>query len=279
MNQNDVDKAILKHNIINPLYLDYIINPPNHFGSIWIEKAISKLNINQINIILRTANNSSTLYEKQIINFDKIGKISSNEFFNFNFSKSVLNHFAYNYTSNQLTKIDLVKYHGLGNLPPMHVKKESNFEYFFQSKQNKINDSVFFYPTFEKPNVIIHKKGNQINHINVIIDKGVPASEFMNKLFYIDSSLTSFQFADKTITYLENNLPIESFQLEQNWSISDLIKKWKYNEFYQPIAFQEWLHGTLIKDINIFYNENKLPKRYIFNKKKYYIIYKKVGDN
>jgi hypothetical protein len=279
-NEEKVPEVInnsLKYNIINPYYLDKIVNPPINYGSIWIEKNIKQLIINNVNIVLKGGKNPNEVYEKQVFHFNKNGNLKESEYYIYTISDKILNQFSYNYTdSKQLEKININKFFESTNQPPIFVRKTEHYDVFFKPKANKRNDSIFFYPSFEKPEIIIEKIGNFINHMEIFVEFGSPASVFMNKIQTIDSSLTSFELADKIITYTENSLPLESYHLGENWKVLELSKKWEYNKYNQPLLFKEWLHGTLIKNISIKYNENSLPKKYIFNKKNYTLIYKNI---
>lgn len=272
----DAVENSLKYNAVNPFYIDKLVNPPLNYGSIWFPEFIKKITINQLSVVLKGGKNPEDVYEKQVYKFNEAGNLTDNEFYHYVISDQVQNQVHYHYSSSIIRKIDVFKYLGNSNQAPVFVQKNEKCEFYYKPKFNQKNDTLFFYPSMNKPEVIIQKIGNIINHMEVIVDKGASADYFMNRIKQIDSTLLSFEIADKIITYTENNLPIESFQLTNNWNVMEMIKKWEYNKFNQPIAFYEWLHGTKIKDISIKYNENALPKKYIFNKKTYTLIYKKV---
>lgn len=277
-NQKELDAInnSFKYNIFNPFYIDKLVSPPLNYGSVCLSENIKKLAVNRINFVLRGGKNPTDVYEKQIYKFLNNGKLSENEFYFYAFSDKIMNQLNYHYQGANLDKIDVYKFFGVGNQPPIFVSQNERCEYYYKSKANRVNDTLFFYPNMERPDVIIEKIGNFINHMEIIVDRGSSASMFMQKIKNIDSSLVSFEIADKIITYTENKLPMESYHLGHNWNVMEMAKKWDYNKFNQPTVFKEWLHGTLIKDISIHYNENSLPKKYIVNKKKYTLIYSKT---
>ena len=78
-----------------------------------------------------------------------------------------------------------------------------------------------------------------------------------------------FEFSEKSVTFLENNLPQESFHLDAKWHKQEQSKKWEYNENQQPIKYSEHLHGTLIKNISITYDDENLPAEFLVDRKRF----------
>jgi hypothetical protein len=275
-NPNKESGESIKFNIINPYFIDELTSFSTNNGSIWSSLYLRRININQIDIVLKGGKNKNQISEKNSYLFNRYGQLEDYFFYDYSISDSVMNQFHYNYSSQLLTKIDIFTLLGMNNQAPVFVDRNDKFEYFLIKNNAKFNDTTFYYPSFKNPEIIIDKIGKDINHMEIIIDKATTANYFMSKLKSIDSTLKSFNIANKIITYTVDGLPTESYQLENNWNVKELIKKWEYNILFQPVSYSEWLHGTKIKDISVFYNENSLPKRYIFNKKKYNLIYKKI---
>lgn len=264
-----------RKNLFNPLYLDQILSTPNASGSIWISDHVKLIDIDNISIIMKGGNKPDNILEKYFYTFNKNGQNDTFKYYFYNTSSQVLNQTQFTY-QNSLKKIDIIKYYGIGNLPPVFVNNTDERTVFFKSKSNNKNDSMFFYPTVLQPKIIIDKIGNFYNFIEIIVPKGSSANQIMDQISSVEPNLTKFELAEKLLTYTENGYPVESYHLGENWNQMELAKKWEYNKFNQPIVFKQWVHGTKVKDISILYNENSLPKKITFNRKKYNLIYKKT---
>jgi hypothetical protein len=261
------------NNLFNPYHIDQLFNTPNNFGSFWISKNVKQLNINKINIILKGGNNTDNILDKYSYQFDLKGNNKAYNHCNFSSQNEEINKTSFEYANNKLNKINIYKYFGVGNFPPVKAHYLDKYTVFCKSKGNGKNDSLFFYPSVENPKLIVDKIGKFINHMEVIIRYGATKKEIVNQINSFYPYLSEFDLAEKTITYTKNDLPFESYHLGDNWSQLQRSQLWEYNKFNQVILFKEWMNGTLIKDINILYNENALPKKIIFNRKKYIIIY------
>ncbi|MES2587691.1 MAG: hypothetical protein V4622_01850 [Bacteroidota bacterium] len=263
-------------NLINPFFFDQIFNTPNNCGSFWNAKYINQIDVNKVSIFLKGGNNPDNILEKYIYTFDKNGNNDNYSYYYYPNSKDVVNQSNFEYNGNELSKINIYKYFGIGNLPPVFVSKDPNRTVFYKSKANGKNDSLFYFPSVENPTIIIDKIGNFVNYIEIFVKEGSSRNKIIHEISKVDSNLTNFDFADKSITYTRNGLPIESYHLGENWIQLERSQTWEYNDFNQPVIIKEWMHGTLIKDIHITYNENSLPKKIEYNRKKYHLIYGKI---
>lgn len=263
-------------NLVNPFYIDQLFSNPNSSGSPWISNHVKMLDINKISIIMKGGNTPDNVLERYEYYFNRQGENDTFRYFNYSTATDVLNQTEMHYTNGNLSKIDIIKYYKIGNLPPVSSSTENGRTVFFISKANGKNDSIFFYPNRWQPKVIIEKIGHFNNSLEIIVPKGSSASSILNELTAIDSNLVHYELAEKLLTYTENGYPVESYHLGESWNQMELAKKWEYNDFMQPISFKQWMHGTLTKDIAITYNENSLPKRIEYNRKKYYLVYKKL---
>lgn len=273
---NDKFNDPFRKNLINPLYLDQLFSTPNTFGPIWTSEHVKLLDIDKISIVLKGGNSPDNILEKYIYTFNPKGQSDTFKYFFYNTSKEALNETNFAYSKKSLGKINIIKYYGVGNLPPISAYETPQSTVFYRSKSNNKNDTMFFYPNVNQAKVIIDKIGNYYNYVEIITPKGTSSNEIMKQIASVDSNLAHFELAEKLLTYTENGYPVESYHLGENWNQMELAKQWEYNKFKQPIHFKQWIHGTKVKDIDILYNENSLPKKITFNRKKYHLIYKKV---
>lgn len=264
-----------RKNLINPYYIDQIFNTPNNFGSFWISKHINQLDVNKISISLRGGSNPDDILEKYHYSFDENGNNDNYSYLYRNKILDTINQSNFEYVNNSLSKINIYKYYGVGNLPPVIVQNTENSTIFIKSKANGKNDSLFFYPNVENPKLIIDKIGKFINYMEIFVRVGATKKEIIDQLNSVYPYLSDFELADKTITYVKDGLPIESYHLGENWIQLERAQQWEYNKYNQVIHFKEWMHGTMIKNVDIMYNENSLPKKITLNRKKYLINYSK----
>ncbi|TNE52753.1 MAG: hypothetical protein EP338_14030 [Bacteroidetes bacterium] len=269
-----ITNAPYRKNLFNPLYIDRITYSPKRCGSIWYPENIDQIDIQQISLVLRASKNGMDLDKHQYF-FDSIGRTKSYNFYSFTKSEDIISQMGFRYRKDQLTQIDLFRYHGLSNFPPITCSKNSRFEGFYTSHSGQNNDSLLFYPNSRQPKIIIERLGGQVNHLEIIIDEKASDLQILKRVSRIDTNLIQYQHAEKIITYTREGLPRESFYLDEDWNQLELVKQWEYNQDNQPTHFVEWLHGKKIKDIYVRYNENSLPKRITFNRRKYFLIYRK----
>lgn len=264
-----------RKNLINPYYIDQILNTPNNFGSIWNASNIRQIVVDKISIVLKGGSNPDDIIEKYIFTFDSLGNNDNYSYYHYQNSQDVINQTNFQYHGKDIYKINVYRYFGVGNLPPTFVNQTPERTIFYKSKSNGKNDSLFFYPNAQKPKIIIDKIGNFVSRLEIFVPEGTPRSKIMSQLQAVDTNLTQYELTDKMLTYTNNGFPVESYHLGENWNHLERAKLWEYNKYKQPISFKEWMHGTLIKSISIQYNENALPKKIIYNRNKYLLNYHK----
>lgn len=264
-----------RKNLFNPFCIDQLFNTPNACGSVWMSSNMRLLDIHKVSVVLKGGNTPDNVLEKFVYTFNRKGQNDTFQYYFYNISEDVLNETHLSYDKENLLKIDIIKYYGVGNHPPVKVYRDSEKTVFYKSKSNGKNDSLFFYPDPIHPRVIVDKIGNFYNSIEIIVPKGSSVNHIMNQVTAIDPDLSHFELSEKLLTYTEKKYPVESYHLGENWNQMELARQWEYNKYHQPIHFRQWMHGTKIKDIDILYNENSLPKKITFNRKMYHLIYKK----
>lgn len=261
--------------IFKPLYVEHLLSMPSDFGTIWNAKHITENKISKIAIISKGGSGPNNTIEKYAFNFNSFGLCDTFSYNNFIHSNDKLDEFYFNYTNKSLSRIQLIKHFGYSNLPPIYAFTFPNKFVICRQRTNQTNDSIIFTPNFQKPKVIAEKIGGKYNSIELVIQKGTSAKRILDEVTGIDSNTTTLLYTEKLITYTKNGLPIESFHLDQNWNQLELAKQWEYNEDNQLVHFSQWVHGKIVKEIELNYNEQNLPLKMIFNRKKFYFKYKK----
>jgi len=269
-------EPVFEGNIFNPFYMEYLLSSPNAFGPVWEPGVLKQMEINEFSVYIKGGNNPDHILEKFVYTLNDKGSVKDFNYYLFSNASGLLSNSNFSYTSdNKLSKIDISKYFGASNLPPSFVKYDSTSVLVVTSKSNGKNDSLIFYPSVEKPEIIIDKIGSFTNVIEVFVPEGSSMGDIKAHVSQIDTNLAVFEYAEKVVTFTKDGYPQESYHLGDNWNQLEKCKSWAYNQANQPVEFKQWLHGTLIKDISITYGEDHLPKQLIFNRKKYYFSYKK----
>lgn len=260
----------LKANIFNPLYVTALFDSPNNFGPIWNTDVILALKIKKVSLYVKGGRYKNNMSEKLTYSFNAAGKAIDFNHFLYNNSTSPFSNSGFTYDSKGLLeKIDVFKYMEFGNVPPILIRKDSAKTVVITSKNNNNFDSLIFYPTIENPKLIVEIVNHKVNSAEFLLEKGTSLEEIQTLAKTLDSTLNIFALSEKSVTYLENDLPIESYRLGMNWNKQEKSKTWEYNENQQLIGFSERLHGTLIKNIVIYYDDDNLPTELVIDRKRF----------
>ncbi|MBI2257587.1 MAG: hypothetical protein HYU67_01660 [Flavobacteriia bacterium] len=264
-----------QYNMINPFYIDKILQLPVISPNPWFTEKIKQKKIQKILIQYRSDYDKNTVYESQEFDFNKDGTLDISSYFATKDTFLLVDNFEFLYQNEILNRIIIYKYALIGNQAPVKVYRTEQFECFIKERNFNKNDSLFYYPNSQNPSIIKEKIGDFINYLEVFVHKNTSATSFIDKIKQIDSTLLTFDIAQKIITYKDNLFPLESYHLNQQWVILEKCKEWQYNDYNQPILFMEWNVGKKSKHIELIYNDKKQLKNYIFNKKKFILTYKK----
>ncbi len=260
----------LKENIFNPLYVTALFDSPNNFGPIWNTDVILALKLKKVSLYVKGGRYKNNMSEKLTYSFNAAGKAIDFNHFLYNNSTSPFSNSGFTYDSKGfLEKIDVFKYMEFGNVPPIFIRKDSAKTVVITSKNNNNFDSLIFYPTIENPKLIVEIVNHKVNSAEFLLEKGTSLEEIQALAKTLDSTLKIFALSEKSVTYLENDLPIESYRLGMNWNKQEKSKSWEYNENQQLIGFSERLHGTLIKNIVIYYDDDNLPTELVIDRKRF----------
>jgi hypothetical protein len=260
----------LKVNIFNPLYVTTLFDSPNNFGPIWNTDVILALKLKKVSLYVKGGRYKNNMSEKLTYSFNAAGKAIDFNHFLYNNSTSAYSNSGFTYDSKGfLEKIDVFRYMEFGNVPPILIRKDSAKTVVITSKNNNNFDSLVFYPTIENPKLIVEIVNHKVNSAEFLLEKGTSLEEIQTLAKTLDSTLNIFALSEKSVTYLENELPVESYRLGMNWNKQEKSKTWEYNENQQLIGFSERLHGTLIKNIVIYYDDDNLPTELVIDRKRF----------
>lgn len=257
-------------NIFNPLYLGKLIETPISMGSIMDLEKCQELNLAKISLYVKGARYADQISEKYVYLFNKQSLPISFFHYDNKMKEYPYSELAFTYNGkNQIAKIDIAKYMGVSNLPPIIFKNDSTQTISLTSKGNNRNDSLVFYPSISNPTMILTVVNNFVNSMEIVAEKGSQPDDWKLIASDFDSTLVEFAMTAKTITLTENGFPVASYDLDSNWNQKERIRSWEYNEGNQPVYYKEWLHGSLVKLMEITYASNNLPKMFVIDRKKY----------
>lgn len=257
-------------NIFLPIYLGDLFESPNAFGTIFNLEFCEENKFSKVSMYVKGGYLPNKISEKHTFTFHPDGDPKDYAHYIYNVSRSPFSSstFLYGSTGN-LSKIDISKFMDFSNVPPVLIESDSTKTWIVTNKGDGNNDSLLFYPSIKNPQLILQVVNNFVNNLEIFVPKGTSTNELKELISRVDSNLVRFDLTEKTVTYLADGIPTESYQLDKSWIRKAKIKSWKYNDNQQPVQFKEWLHGTLIKDIEISYQDNNLPSEIIVNRKKF----------
>lgn len=268
--ENKVKVVEFTGNLFNPIYLTTLFEAPNNFGPIWNKDLVQNLKIKKISLYVKGGRYKNNMSEKLNYMFNEKGNVVNFNHYLYNISTEPFSNSGFSFASDgSLEKIDIFKYMEFGNVPPVFILKDSLKTTIITSKNNNNFDSLVFYPTIENPKLIVEIVNHKVNSIEIFVDKGSNLEQIQALSKTLDSTLKIFAFSEKSVTFLESNLPVESYHLDANWKRQEKSKSWEYNENKQPVKYSERLHGTLIKDILITYDEIGLPEEFVVDRKRF----------
>lgn len=262
-------EVIYDGNLIRPIYLGSLFESPNTFGPVWDVEACRKMNLEKISMYVKGGYLPNHMAEKLTYTFNTQGNPREFAHYIYTASTEPFSSSNFVYENDKLSKVDINKYLDFSNLPPVMIDIDSTRTISITSRGNGESDSLIFYPSIENPRMIVEIVDAFINSIEIFVDKGTNTQEIKALAMQVDSNLVDFELTEKTVTYMENGLPVESYQFDKSWQKLEKSKSWDYNSKKQPTQYKEWLHGTLVKDIVINYKDNNLPAEIIVDRKKY----------
>lgn len=273
-NELTSEKQQIKWNGIffNPLFIDGILDHPNQIGAQWEPMFIDTFRIKTINLYTKGGNGKNGVNEKYAYAFSSQG--AANEFYYYNnkIATSAQSISSFQYEKNNLQQINVFRFLGTTNNPPIITQQDSVKTIFIYPKSGSKNDTTFLFPTVQSPEIILKKVGDLVESIEVIQHEEFNLMEMMKRVSKLDSSIVFSDLTLKTVTILKDNLPQSSYVLNEKWEKTDQLKAWYYSNS-QLTKYEEFLHQTLVKTIEIEYDNQNLPVSIIQNRKKFNIHY------
>lgn len=257
-------------NIFNPLYLGKISETPISMGPILDLETCQELNLAKLTLYVKGGRMRNNISEKLIYTFNSQSVPTSFYHYLHNAKEYPYSELDFVYNSKrEINKIDITRFMGFSNLPPVLFLNDTTPSLILTSKGNGRSDSLMFYPSITNPSMIVSVVNNFVNTLEIVAEKGSNSDDWKLLASELDSTLNDFTLTAKMVTLTENGLPIASYDLDSNWNQKERVRSWEYNSENQPVYYKEWLHGSLVKLMEITYASNNLPKMFVIDRKKY----------
>lgn len=265
------DISIDKENFFNPLYVDNIFGSPNRSEIIWNSAFLKKCGIKKF-MITKNKHLKKGI-EKINYSFNKEGFPVHFQFFNDSkkpFSKS---NFYYNNVF-KLDSIKVVKFLGInsGNSLKVDYESDSKINFNYIKTEDKQDQIQYFYNK-GLIEMIVKRIGNTIVQVEFISEEGIPIKKLKSLIKKEIQSDDDLLYADKSLTYIKNNLPIATYTINSDWAQTERVKEWNYDQNNKLITFKEWGNQVVIKDLIFEYSEQGILNQVTFNKDQFTFDY------
>ena len=259
-------------NFFNPLFINEILDHPNQIGAQWENEFIDTFRIKKINLFTTGGIGKNGVNEKYAYTFSSQGATNEFYYYNTKIATSAQSISSFQYEKNNLQQINVFRFLGTTNNPPIITQQDSLKTVFIYPKSGSKNDTTFLFPTVKSPEIILRKVGDLVESIEVIQHEEFNLMEMMKSVSKLDSGIAFSDLTLKTVTILKNNLPQSSYVLNEKWEKTDKLKAWYYTNS-QLTKYEEFLHQSLVKTIEVSYDRQNLPFSIIQNRKKFNIHY------
>ena len=181
--------------------------------------------------------------------------------------------FVFNYEDDFISKMFIVKYINPINQPPYYYSKDSLYTLVVVPRGETQFDSTYFYPSHEKPDFIYTRSNYKTLDVQLFVPIGTTLKKIRTALEVRQELLNVDDFTYVFITYTDNNLPIETYEMKPDLDFSYKVRSWEYNNKWLPTRYKEYMTASLIKDLQIEYNEQNYPSYIRLNKKAFHTYY------
>lgn len=225
-------------------------------------------NIVKANYYVKNGRLKNNLYEKYTYLFNAFGNVNSLSHFSQLTYNQPYTDFTFLYDEkNNLMKTDIINYMKTFNQPPYYYYSDTTYGYVSVPKSENFFDTTYFYPSFKTPDLIYTRSNSKTIEIQFFFPVGTSISEIKEVISTQQNTLKIDNFTYIFVTYTDNNLPIETYEMNSNLDFAYKVKTWEYNREWLPIKYQEFLTSSLIKELIIEYNNDNLPDYIRMNKK------------
>ncbi|MBN9293885.1 MAG: hypothetical protein J0G96_07895 [Flavobacteriia bacterium] len=264
-----------KHeSLINPFYLPYFIeNVGIEYYPLLFNRKLNT-GLYKANFYVKNGRLPNNISEKFTYLFNTENQLEKLSHFSQTTYNQPYSDFIFNYNEEKnIEKMDIIKYMSILNQPPFYYNVDSLYSTIVIPKDEIHLDSIYFFPSFEQPELVYLRSNNKTIEIRIFLPIGATKEDIKAEIDTYKDRLQVDEFTSILLTYTDNGLPIETYELSSNLESSFKIRAWNYNQKWLPVKYVEYLHGSMIKDMAIEYNELDLPNFIRMNKKEFNAYY------
>lgn len=251
------------------------IHTPLQFLPVWNYATIEKLKIKKITVFSFGGKSPTDTLQKNIFSFDW-------KTYKANFTEKGITPTGeyqsigkYKVLNNNHTEIDL------------RIVDEDKKEKFFktiikQKGQNrmilkyKINDKIdttFIHTIDKNHKVSIFKIGDIVQGIQFILPQNTKTSELKSICSKLNLGQEIITSSTLSVIYTKNGLPIESYNLNDDFVQFSKEKEWFYSKNKCVEKYIEYYNNSVVKTVTFKYTKNFFPKKMIVNNIHYHFEY------
>lgn len=258
------------YNLISPFFIEQLNEAPFKHLNIWNDSLLKLMGIKSVFIVTRGMKNPESLAEKSIFQFDNNGKISDFKHFQFELSDEAQTHLSIKNDKGLLETYFEEKVN-----QPVFLISNKQGTIQVRKRSNGINDSTFIMGSYQRPKTIIEKTGDRVSKINIVIKENQPLTNAQQVLTKINLLPETVFYAEKTITYVDENYrPLKTYLINDDFIQTSLVAEWTYENNKKLVQYVRFINSSPIKEYTFTYSDDKLLRSFVFNRINYEVDYR-----
>lgn len=226
--------------------------------------------LSKANFYMKNGKLPNNIYQKYTYFFNQFGILDQSSHYSQKTKYQPYSDFLFSYNNKkEVKKMDIIEYMSLKNQPPYLFHKDSLMACTIKPRTEQYSDTTYFFPSYEQPEMIFVRSNNSTIEAYIFAPTGTTKEEINLIIDKYASIVKTDQYTTLFVTYTDNNLPIESFEMSDDLAMSSKVRTWNYNKEWLPVQYNEYLHGSIIKDVRIKYDANNYPENIRINKEEY----------
>ncbi len=261
-----------KTGFLNSFYLSCFLEDIDikYYPFLFIQSDVA---VSQVNFYVKNGRLKNNISEKYTYLFSNHKLKSLSHFSQVTYHQPFTD-FIFSYEADSISKMFITKYINTTNQPPYYYSTDSLYSLVVVPKGAEQFDSTYFYPSYESPRIIYTRSNNKTLDVQLFVPIGTTLKEIKTELEVRQELLKVDDFTYVFITYTDNNLPMETYEMASDLDFSYKVRSWEYNSNWLPTRYREYMTSSLIKDMSIEYDDNNFPNYIRLNKKAFHSYYK-----
>lgn len=251
------------------------IHTPLQFLPVWNYLTIKKLKINKITVYSFGGKNPSDTLQKNCFDFDwKNNRANFTE-------KGITPTGVYNSIGKYIVKNDnqteidlkIVDEDKKVKVFKTKIINKGSVRMILKHKINEKIDTTFIHTIDNKHKITVFKIGDIIQGVQFMVPQNTKTSELKSLFSKLKLDPITNSTSTLSVIYTKNNLPIESFNLNDDFIQFSKEKEWFYSSKNCLEKYIEYYNNSIVKTVKFEYTKNYIPKKMIVNNIHYYFEY------